>query len=106
MSKLELVSGWLNEHADQLAMDLGIQIDNDSPLWQPLEQIILDTFQKAKIENAEEFMHEINLHEACDAAVDGLFNSLKEQIKNSSCPPNLQEDLFHLCNEEITIKVK
>lgn len=106
MSKLELVSGWLNEHADELADELGIRVDNDSPLWQPLEQIILDTFQKAKIEDPEEYMCEINLHEACNEAVDGLFSSLKEQIKNSSCPPNLREKLFHLCNEEIIIKVK
>lgn len=106
MKNLEIVSSWLNRHADELADELGIRVDNDSTLWNNLEEVIALTFQKAKIEDPEEYMHEINLNEACDAAVDGLFNSLKEQIKNSSCPLNLQEDLFHLCNEEITIKVK
>ena len=103
MEKLELVSGWLNAHADELALDLNIEIDNDSPLWAELEKEILKTFMKTKLENVEDYLGEICLGVAMDRATDGLFQSIKEQIDETNCPEHLKDELFARCNKMVII---
>ena len=43
--KLEIVSAWVNRHADELANDLNLLIDEDHPQWYSLEKDILIYFE-------------------------------------------------------------
>ena len=43
--KLEIVSAWINRHADELANDLNLLIDEDHPQWHHLENEILIYFE-------------------------------------------------------------
>lgn len=54
--KLEIVSEWLNRHSEELADELKIIQDHDSPLWLDLEEQILDTFEEAQTKSIEIFV--------------------------------------------------
>jgi len=43
--KLEIVSAWVNRHADELADDLNLLLDEDHPNWHELENNVLDHFE-------------------------------------------------------------
>lgn len=54
--KLEIVSAWLNRHSEELADELKVIQDPDSPLWLDLEEQILDTFEEAQTKSIEIFV--------------------------------------------------
>ena len=43
--KLQIVSAWINRHADELADDLNLLISPDHPQWLKLEEEILIYFE-------------------------------------------------------------